>query len=194
MKEKDTTAKNHDHTTVQPVPSSKNNTGDSKNNSKPWMIVAIIAIVCLIGLSIYGYINMKNTNKKLADQQAQITDLQNKKKTLEDAAAAAASAATAAAGNAIKSAVTNTDTDKNQILASSKSFCTGAGNFSECSPKISKQLDKYADVVLSNKAHLLVIKDANNSWSVFLGSSDNLCSVGTDGDPVVAALNALCGR
>lgn len=54
--------------------------------TKVWMIVAILTIVALIGLGIYGYMSMQKANQKIKDQQAQIDDLSNKKKTLEDAA------------------------------------------------------------------------------------------------------------
>ncbi len=57
------------------------------------MVVAIFAIAALIGLTAFGYYKIKNLNKQISDQQAQINDLNNKKKTLEDAASAAASSA-----------------------------------------------------------------------------------------------------
>lgn len=66
-----------------------------------WMIVAIVAIAALIGLGVFGYYKIKNLNKQLQDQQAQINDLSNTKKTLEDAASAAAKSAVNATANAI---------------------------------------------------------------------------------------------
>ncbi len=77
--------------------------------AKVWMIVAIVAIIALIGLGIYGYMSMQKLNKQIKDQQAQIDDLSNKKKTLEDAASAAAAAATNAAASAVSSAVSNSN-------------------------------------------------------------------------------------
>lgn len=63
----------------------------SKSN-KVWMILFVISLLALVGIGIYGYTVISNDNKTIKDQQSQINDLQNKKKTLEDAAAAAAAA------------------------------------------------------------------------------------------------------
>lgn len=161
--------------------------------AKVWMIVAIVAIIALIGLGIYSYMTMQKLNKQIKDQQAQIDDLNNKKKTLEDAAAAAASAAAKTAVNTAVNAVTSQETDKNQILASSNSYCTGAEKVTECDPTIKKQLAQSADIQIKDNTHLLATKSSNGSWSIILASPGNLCSVGVDG-PAVAALNALCGR
>jgi len=61
-------------------------------SKKVWVILFVITLLALIGLGVYGYIKVQNDNKKIKDQQAQIDDLTNKKKTLEDAAAKAATA------------------------------------------------------------------------------------------------------
>jgi len=84
-----------------------------------WMIVAIVAILALIGSIGYGYMSMKNLNKKISDQQAQINNLSNTKKTLEDAASAAATAATDAAAKAVGNAISN-QTDNQQIQTVTK--------------------------------------------------------------------------
>lgn len=63
-------------------------------SKKVWIVLFAITLIALIGLGVFGYIKLKNDNKKIKDQQAQIDDLSNKKKTLEDAAAAAATAVT----------------------------------------------------------------------------------------------------
>lgn len=69
-------------------------------SKKVWIVLFVITLLALIGLGVYGYTKVQSDNKKINDQQAQIDDLQNKKKTLEDAAAAAATAVTkAVAGN-----------------------------------------------------------------------------------------------
>lgn len=81
----------------------------SNKKSMIWMIVAIVAIVALLGSIAYGYISMKNLNKKISDQQSQINELSNTKKTLEDAASAAATAATNAAAKAAVNAFTNSN-------------------------------------------------------------------------------------
>ncbi len=86
---------------LNPLPTE--HTDSSAKSSKLWIILAVILSFALVAVSIYSYMNIKNLNKKVTDQQAQITELQNKKKTLEDAAAAAASAATTAATNALTS-------------------------------------------------------------------------------------------
>lgn len=59
-----------------------------------WIVLTIVLLLALIGLGVYGYMRITKLNKLVSDQQATINDLQNKKKTLEDAAAAAATAAT----------------------------------------------------------------------------------------------------
>ena len=61
-------------------------------SKKVWIILFVITLLALIGLGVYGYIRLKNDNNKIKSQQAQIDDLTNKKKTLEDAAAKAATA------------------------------------------------------------------------------------------------------
>ncbi len=61
-------------------------------SKKVWVILFVITLLALIGLGVYGYIKVQNDNKKIKDQQAQIDDLTNKKKTLEDAAAKASTA------------------------------------------------------------------------------------------------------
>lgn len=104
----------HKNTPHEPeqAPASEPIIDQKPKTSKTWMIVAVIAIVVavlLTSLSIYGYMKIKNLDKQVKDQQAQISDLQNKKKTLEDAAAAAASAATSAAANAVASAAANSN-------------------------------------------------------------------------------------
>ncbi|MCX6805990.1 MAG: hypothetical protein NTY56_00895 [Patescibacteria group bacterium] len=65
-------------------------------SKKVWIILFVISLIALIGLGVYGYIKIQSDRKKINDQQAQISDLQNNKKTLEDAAAAAATAVTKA--------------------------------------------------------------------------------------------------
>ena len=87
-----------------------------------WMIIAIIAIIALIGSIAFGYMSMKNLNKKISDQQAQINDLQNTKKTLEDAASAAATAATNAAAKAVGNAISG-QTDTTMIESAIKADC-----------------------------------------------------------------------
>jgi len=87
-----------------------------------WMIIAIVALVALIGLGIYGYTQMQKTNQKIKDQQAQIDELNDTKKTLEDAAAAAAKAATDAAAKAVTNAVTK-QTDEELIKTALTNQC-----------------------------------------------------------------------
>ncbi len=74
-----------------------------KSNSKVWIVVSAVLLVILVAVSIYGYMSIQKLNKQLKDQQAQITELQDKKKTLEDAASAAASAAVKTAANVVDS-------------------------------------------------------------------------------------------
>jgi hypothetical protein len=65
-----------------------------------WIVISVILFLALAGLGAYGYMQINKLNKSISDKDATINDLQNKKKTLEDAAAAAAKAVvTAASGN-----------------------------------------------------------------------------------------------
>lgn len=74
-----------------------------KSNSKVWIIVSVVLFVILIAVSIYGFMSVQKLNKQLKDQQTQINELQDKKKTLEDAASAAAAAAVKTAANVVDS-------------------------------------------------------------------------------------------
>lgn len=59
-----------------------------------WIIISVILLLGLIGLGVYGYMQITKLNKQVKDNDATIADLQNKKKTLEDTIAAAAKAVT----------------------------------------------------------------------------------------------------
>lgn len=56
-----------------------------KKSVNVWMIVAIIFILIIIGLGVYGFITISNMNNKISNLNNQVTDLQNKNKALEDA-------------------------------------------------------------------------------------------------------------
>jgi len=78
-------AMHHDHQIKLP----------KKDKSKTvWIVISVILLLALIGLGAYGYMQINKLNKANKDKDATISDLQNKKKTLEDAAAAAATAVT----------------------------------------------------------------------------------------------------
>jgi hypothetical protein len=80
-------AMHHDHQIKLP----------KKDKSKTvWIVIAVILLLALIGLGAYGYMQINKLNKSIKDKDATISDLQNKKKTLEDTAAAAATAVTQA--------------------------------------------------------------------------------------------------
>lgn len=73
---------------------------DKNSGNKTWKTTAIVAIVVALLLSavgVFGYLQIKKLNKQVQDQKAQITELSDTKKTLEDAAA-----------SAVTNAVTNT--------------------------------------------------------------------------------------
>lgn len=75
---------------------------DKNSGNKTWKTTAIVAIVVALLLSavgVFGYLQIKKLNKQVQDQKAQITELSDTKKTLEDAATAAASAVTNAVTN-----------------------------------------------------------------------------------------------
>ncbi len=83
---------------LNPLPTEQ--TDSTGKSPKVWIIITILLVLLLVAISIYSYMTIKNLNKKVTDQQAQITELQNKKKTLEDAAGAAATATTNAVASA----------------------------------------------------------------------------------------------
>lgn len=69
-----------------------------KDKSKTvWIVISIILLLALIGLGVYGYMQMTKLNQSIKDKDATIAELQNNKKKLEDTAAAAATAAVKAA-------------------------------------------------------------------------------------------------
>ena len=57
-------------------------------SKKVWIVLTIILALALVGMGAYGYMQITKLNKDIKDKDAAISDLQNKKKTLEDAAAA----------------------------------------------------------------------------------------------------------
>ncbi len=59
-------------------------------SKKVWIIISIILALALVGAGVYGYLKMRDYNKQINDLKAQVTTLQDGKKTLEDAASAAA--------------------------------------------------------------------------------------------------------
>jgi len=79
-------------------------------SKKVWIALFVITLLAFIGLGVYGYTKVQSDNKKIKDQQAQIDDLQNTKKTLEDAAAAAAKAAVNTVTNKTDNDLINTAT------------------------------------------------------------------------------------
>lgn len=148
-----------------------------------WMIIAIVALVVLIGLGIYGYMQMQKTNQKIKDQQAQIDELNDAKKTLEDTAAAAAKAATDAAAKAVTSAATSSDADQVSQLAKNQSEAsvgTVVGkNVNLGVPRISDD-KKFAVLGISGIADGqsgpgagMYFKKVNGSW-VYLGTIQNM--------------------
>lgn len=79
----------------------------SSGNSKVWMIIAIIAILALIGSLAYGYIRINNLNKK-------INGLQDKNKILEDSVKIA---------NEKLKTTSAQESDEAQVLAEAKAMC-----------------------------------------------------------------------
>lgn len=76
------------------IPQDSFQTEISQKSSKAWMIIAFVAILALVVSLVFGYMQIKKLNDEITSQKAQISDLQNTKKTLEDAAKAAATAVT----------------------------------------------------------------------------------------------------
>ena len=148
-----------------------------------WMIIAIILMIALIGLGVYGYMQMQKTNQKIIEQQAQIDDLENKRKALEDAAAAAAKAATDAAAKAVSGAVTTSDADQVSQLAKNQSEASvgvvvgtnvkhGAPTFSN-DKKFAKLTTNGIVNGQSGPGAVMYFKKVNNSW-VYLDTIQNM--------------------
>lgn len=103
---------------------------EKTGGSKVWMIVAIIAILALIGLGIYGFMSMKKLNQQIKDQQTQIDELSNSKKTLEDAAAAAAKSAVSTVIS------TSAGSDDDQVTTATKNYCEALVNPNTGKPRV----------------------------------------------------------
>lgn len=134
-----------------------------------WMVVAIVVIIALIGVVVYGYMQMTKLNNEITSQKAQISDLQNTKKTLEDAASAAATAATNAAANAVGSAI-NGQTDSQQFTNIATTYCGALANGkAELAKPVRSAINgSYAEVSLicsgSQDGPTAVLKKVNNTW------------------------------
>lgn len=138
-----------------------------------WMVVAIVAIAALIGLVAFGYYKIKNLNKQISDQQAQINDLNNKKKTLEDAASAAASSAAKSAVNTAINAVTSSTSDQDKIKLAISDYCAAQSKtvIVRTSAMINFSADKKAATVsnvacASDDRGAFTLKKGNNDWVV----------------------------
>ncbi len=140
-----------------------------KKSVNVWMIVAIIFILISIGLGVYGFITIRNQNNKINSLNSQVSDLQNKKKTLEDAAAAAAKAV-------VSSANTKSDSDLiNSSVVNYLEAAEGSKNnqtFKVESVKINtaKTFASVGVGVLENGQRTsgfnVVLKKVNGSWIV----------------------------
>lgn len=86
-----------------------------KKSGKVWIVISILLLLALVGLVVYGYLNMQSQNSKVSSLNSKITDLEGQKKALEDAAAKAAA-------DAAKKG-TSTTTDQDRILAAIRSQC-----------------------------------------------------------------------
>ncbi len=138
-----------------------------------WIVVAVIAIAALIGLAVFGYVKVKNLNKQISDQQAQITELNNKKKTLEDAASAAASAAAKSAVNTAINAVTSSTSDQDKIKLAISDYCAAQSKtvIVRTGAMINFSSDKKAATVSkvvcnSGDEGAFTLKKGNNDWIV----------------------------
>jgi hypothetical protein len=144
-----------------------------KDNGKMiWMIVAIVAIVALIGTLIYGYVKIKDLNKKISDQQFQITGLQNTKKTLEDAASAAATAATDAAAKAVGNAIASTD---DQLIQTAKNRLQAGVGVKQVTVTIKKKDGDFAGLsyqIVGGGEGGMIYKKVNGTWQFIYAGSD----------------------
>lgn len=150
-------------------------------SGRGWMVVAILAIVALVVVSVFSYYKWQQYKKLVGSLGADVNSLNAQVSNLKNEVTRISKT----------TVTTTTQNDAQQIIASSSSYCVGA-NITQCNPKISKQLTKYADVTLQDGKHLLLVKDSNNNWPVILSNSGSLCQLGTDGEPVVSAIKALC--
>ena len=87
-------------------------------SNKSWMVATIVLVVLLVAGAVYAVTAIRNQNNKIKNLNSQVSDLQNKKKVLEDAATAAAKVVTqAVADNAA------TSSDQSMIAAALKAQC-----------------------------------------------------------------------
>ncbi len=138
-----------------------------------WIIVAIISLVALVGLAAFGYVKIKNLNKQINDQQAQISDLENKKKTLEDAASAAAASAAKSAVNTAINAISASTSDQDKIKLAISDYCAAQSKtvIVRSGAMINFSADKKAATVSnvacnSDDRGAFTLKKGNNDWVV----------------------------
>jgi hypothetical protein len=149
----------------------------SKKSVNVWMIVAIIFILISIGLGVYGYITIRNQNNKINSLNSQVADLQNKKKTLEDAAAAAAKAAVNTATNKTDNDLINTATI-NYLEAVVGAKNNQTFKIEDININSSKNFATVSIGVLQNgqrtTGYAVVLKKVNGSWVPILQGQQTL--------------------
>ncbi len=139
-------------------------------SKKVWVILFVITLLALIGLGVYGYIKVQNDNKKIKDQQAQISEMQSSSKILEDKI----KALEVASGEASNTdATTKKSVDEEKIAAALKAEC--ASNANENSEVSNNGVIDFEDI----KSYKIDIISGNFAEAAYV------CGQGQGGGPSV---------
>jgi len=145
-------------------------------SKKVWIVLFVITLLALIGLGVYGYTKVQSDNKKIKDQQAQIEDLQNNKKTLEDAAAAAKAALNTATNKSDNDLINTATINYLEAVVGAKNNQTF--KIEDININSSKNFATVSIGVLQNgqrtTGYAVVLKKVNGSWVPILQGQQTL--------------------
>ncbi|GDX62563.1 hypothetical protein LBMAG34_0970 [Candidatus Saccharibacteria bacterium] len=144
-----------------------------KKSVNVWMIVAIIFILIIIGLGVYGFITIRNQNNKINSLNSQVSDLQNTKKTLEDAVAAAAK-------DVAQSTVSTQGTTDEALIAQAKNRILTQTDVKTVNATITEKKGDFAKISYNinsqNNASSMVFKKVNGTWQFIYAGQLNPCT------------------
>lgn len=137
---------------------------------KTWMIIAIIAIIALIGLGIFGYMQMKKLNQEISSQKAEIASLNNKNQELETSLKAAEEEVVAVKKT---TTTTTTQTDDQQIITSVANYVKATDkNVKSVKVTVTKKEGAFAFATVepspadAGRGGGAILKKENGNWVV----------------------------
>jgi len=141
-------------------------------SKKVWIVLFVITLLTLIGLGVYGYTKVQSDNKKIKDQQAQIDDLQNKNKTLEETAAAAKTVT--------QSTVSAQGTTDEALIVQAKNRILTQTDVKTVNATITEKKGDFAKISYNtnsqNNASSMVFKKVNGTWQFIYAGQLNPCT------------------